>query len=209
MPTRVQRSQPCPYLAWGRGPPAQQGHFTKDVLRPLLGGGGGLASCGLRGTPVRARPQLCPLRLCQGSVRASGPQGGLSRACWGRQGVLFHVHAPGPSPCLPGSPAPPPGPGQVSICPIDGQAHAEPLVDLLTQAACPIPSFLVNSGHSGTMLSSAPQGARQDDGPAATLASPPPSLQGPAGGPPRLPGAFTRPHSQDSCTTVGTATSHF
>lgn len=56
---------------------------------------------------------------------------------------------------------PPPGPGQVSFCPIDGQAHAEPLADLLTQAACPIPSFLVNSGYSGTVLSSAPRGALQ------------------------------------------------
>lgn len=112
-------------------------------------------------------------------------------------------------PMLARQPRSSPRPGQVSICPVDGRAHAEPLADLLTQAACPVPSFLVNSGHSGTMLSSAPQGARQDDGPAATLASPPPSLQGPAGGPPRLPGAFTRPHSQDSCTTLGTATSRF
>lgn len=114
MPTREQRPQPCPCLAWGEGPPARQGQYTKG--------------------------------------RRQGPR-------LGREGVLFHILVPGHA----GPAAPDPqGPiRSASVCPIGGQAHAEPLAVLLTQEACPIPSFLVNSGYSGSMLSSAPRGAWQ------------------------------------------------
>lgn len=96
VPPGVQRLQPCSYLTWANGPPAQQGQCAKGILGPCQVGVGA-GPLHPEGLPCAGQASVLPTGLCQGSVRAPGPRGGLGRVHSPRPGQRPSDQWPGTS----------------------------------------------------------------------------------------------------------------
>lgn len=114
--------RPRPHLTRGEGP-LPSGDSVPGILGPPPGLCGGRDHSSLWGQAGVRDPAL-------GVGRAEhAGAGGRASPRWRSQPLT----EPGRQP------PPPPGPGQASVCPINGKAHPEPLADLLTQTGLPRP----------------------------------------------------------------------